>query len=508
MNLGKYRLITELGRGGMGIVHLAEMRGPGGFEKLVVVKELRTELAADPAYAQMFLDEARLAARFSHRHIVQTNEVGCEDGRYFMALELLEGGTLHQIRSKLGVAGLPRPVALRVVVAVLDALDYAHELSDANGRPLGIVHRDVSPQNIFLTFGGDVKLIDFGVAKCTDRRSQTQVGIVKGSVPYMSTDHVESTPIDRRADIFGVGVLLREMLVGERLWEGYDDLTILRRLIVRDLPAFPPRPDISAALRGIVTKAMAPNRADRYPTARAMREAIERVLAETDPRGSLADLGAWLDRALASERAAFRDLVKRRRAKPPLPAAARPIHACVWMESSELHTRFSAPPEDPAAVLAATVSTTAPSRLEALPAAPSSGRVPLWRSRTAAAGALLAGAIALIALGFANPPRGGGTTSPDHVITASRAEPVQPPARAPHVETTTSATLTEVQSAVASSTEDPSIVVEDVDTEASSRGREGANDAARSPLVTTRPSQDVPASVVREQLPPNPYDDE
>src|SRR3954469_13706293 len=117
----------------MGIIHLAEARGPGGFEKLVVIKELKRELAEDPVYTAMFLDEARLAARLSHRHIVQTNEVGCENGRYFMALELLEGGSLHQIRTKLGLRALPSNMSVRILAAVLDALDYAHGLADADG---------------------------------------------------------------------------------------------------------------------------------------------------------------------------------------------------------------------------------------------------------------------------------------------------------------------------------------------------------------------------------------
>jgi len=170
-------LLAELARGGMGVVHLAEVRGPGGFEKLVVVKELKAELADDAVYTAMFLDEARLAARLSHRHIVQTNEVGCENGRYFMALELLEGGSLHQIRAKLGLRAIPTNVGVRVLVAVLDALHHAHEQTDADGAPLGVVHRDVSPQNVFLTFDGGVKLIDFGVAKSKDRAGAAAVAV-------------------------------------------------------------------------------------------------------------------------------------------------------------------------------------------------------------------------------------------------------------------------------------------------------------------------------------------
>jgi serine/threonine protein kinase len=351
VELGRYRLLAELARGGMGIVHLAEARGPGGFEKLVVVKELKAELTDDPVYCAMFLDEARLAARLSHRHIVQTNEVGCERGRYFMALELLEGGSLHQIRTKLGLRALPTLVGVRILVAVLDALHHAHELTDSDGASLGVVHRDVSPQNVFLTFDGGVKLIDFGVAKSKDRRGAavTRVGVVKGSIPYMSPDHVDGSTIDRRADVFAAGVILRELLCGERLWGDADELTILRALIARDLPAFPEPTSVAdeapAALRAIILRAMAPHRADRFPTAAAMRDVLESYLVEHDPRGSLDDLGTWLERNLAEERLAFRALVKTSRASAK--ASAKP-KSDVWLPSCDLRTRYSGPPVLPA----------------------------------------------------------------------------------------------------------------------------------------------------------------
>lgn len=333
----------------MGIVHLAEARGPGGFEKLVVIKELKPELEGDPVYAAMFLDEARLAARLSHRHIVQTNEVGCSRGRYFMALELLEGGSLQQIRAKLGLRSLPLPLGLRILVAVLDALEHAHALTDDEGASLGVVHRDVSPQNVFVTFSGEVKLIDFGVAKSRGRRGAaavTRVGVVKGSVPYMSPDHVDGSVIDRRADVFAVGVLLREMLLGERLWEDVDDLGILRALIAKDLPAFPERDDVPSRLRAIAVRAMAPARDDRFASAAAMRDALRTYLTETDTGGSLEDLGPWLSQALAEERVAFQKLVRASRAATA-PVAGH-TKSQVWLPSSELQTRYSGPPALPA----------------------------------------------------------------------------------------------------------------------------------------------------------------
>ena len=407
-------MLAELARGGMGIVHLAEARGPGGFEKLVVVKELKAELTDDPVYCAMFLDEARLAARLSHRHIVQTNEVGCERGRYFMALELLEGGSLHQVRTKLGPRALPALVGVRILVAVLDALHHAHELTDAEGSSLGVVHRDVSPQNVFLTFDGGVKLIDFGVAKSKDRRGAavTRVGVVKGSVPYMSPDHVDGGIIDRRADVFAAGVILRELLCGERLWGDADDLTILRALIALELPAFPQptsaADEVPAALRAIVVRAMAPHRADRFPTAAAMRDALESYLVEHDPRGSLDDLGTWLERNLAEERLAFRALVKASRGSSKASAKTK---ADVWLPSCDLRTRYSGPPVlptlAPPPLAAATTTSAKPGRAR-----------------------LLAGTAALVAmLGIAAL---GAARSPSQVAPAMSA-PSPHQARVPHV---------------------------------------------------------------------------
>jgi serine/threonine protein kinase len=442
----------------MGIVHLAEARGPGGFEKLVVVKELKAELADDPVYCAMFLDEARLAARLSHRHIVQTNEVGCEGGRYFMALDLLEGGSLHQIRTKLGLRALPANVGVRILVAVLDALHHAHEVADEEGASLGVVHRDVSPQNVFLTFDGGVKLIDFGVAKSKDRRgvAVTRVGVVKGSVPYMSPDHVDGTAIDRRADVFAAGVILRELLTGERLWGDADDLTILRSLIARDLPAFPVSAiDADAVPKGllaIVERAMAPRRADRFPTAAAMRDALEGYLAAHDPRGSLADLGTWLERNLAEERLAFRALVKKARAS----SAATSVD--VWPPSSALATRYSGPPVLPALA----------------PPLPAAARPKPARARGIATAAALVATLALAAFGAAR-------STPDATTSAASA-------RAPRLV-------------------DGDVKVSINTSVAAEAPIAAAEDLAESEAAVAEPNRATAAraSLLAEPLPPNPY---
>jgi serine/threonine protein kinase len=310
LSLGKYTLIGEIARGGMGIVYLAQTQGPGGFKKTVVVKELKPELSDDPKFRDMFLEEANLAARLNHRNIVQTNEVGQDGDRYFIAMDYLEGCSLHTARKRLlGERKLPLAAQLRVVSEILAGLHYAHELTDYDGTPMGVVHRDVGPQNVFLTYDGQVKLIDFGVAKVLNREQETQAGVLKGRVVYMAPEQVASGTIDRRADIFATGVLLREVITGKRLWDGLSEIDTLKKLIARAIPELPADGDIPAELRAICEKAMAPDREDRFKTAHEMRVRIEQYVARADPTGSLADLGAHLSRELAAERLRLKDIV-------------------------------------------------------------------------------------------------------------------------------------------------------------------------------------------------------
>jgi len=302
--LGKYRLIAELARGGMGIVWLASIRGPGGFAKACVVKELLPELAHDPHHRAMFFDEASLAARLAHKNIVQTNEVGAEGARLYMALELLDGCSLRRVQDLGG--RIPTALAVRVASEVLLALEYAHTLREHDGTPLHVVHRDITPQNVFLTFDGQVKLLDFGVAKSASRaREKTREGVAKGCIAYMSPDHVAVEPIDHRADIFAVGVLLRELLTGKRLWGAATDSAIVHRLVLGDIPFFPIHSsghEVPTELRRICEIAMAKDRADRFASARHMREALEWWLASYDAEGSLrSDLTALFEGPLASE---------------------------------------------------------------------------------------------------------------------------------------------------------------------------------------------------------------
>jgi len=212
--LGKYRLIAELGHGGMAEVFLAVAQGPAGFNKLTVIKQIRPQLADDPEFLSMFLDEARLAARLNHPQIVQTNEVGHEANRYFIAMEYLEGQPLNRVVNRVGRERFPLAMHIGLLADTLAGLHYAHDLTDYDGTPLEVVHRDVTPHNIFITYEGQVKVVDFGIAKAMNSSSETKTGVLKGKVAYMAPEQARGEKVDRRADVFSVGVMLWEAAVG------------------------------------------------------------------------------------------------------------------------------------------------------------------------------------------------------------------------------------------------------------------------------------------------------
>src|SRR5262245_9384907 len=304
--LGKYQLVAEIARGGMGVVYLAMVQGPGGFSKLVVVKELKPELVEEPAFLTMFLDEARLAARLSHPNIVQTNEVGNDGDRYFMAMDYLDGRGLDQIRRRSKVAGfgLSVPMHLRVVCDMLAGLDYAHRLTDFDGSPLNIVHRDVSPQNVFVTFDGQVKLLDFGIAKAWDSMYETHAGVVKGKVSYMSPEQGRGRKVDARADVFSGGVMLWEALTGKRMREGKNDQEKLWALVANEIPrASEVKPWVPPELDEICARAMAWNRDERYASAGAMQQDLERYLVATGMNVTAREVGACVSELFREDRA-------------------------------------------------------------------------------------------------------------------------------------------------------------------------------------------------------------
>ena len=222
--LGKYTLLRALASGGMAKVYLAIQRAVAGFEKLVVIKRILPDLARDPAFVDMLLSEARTAATLNHPNIVQTFDVGEAEGTYYIAMEHINGEDIRSVvraMKRANVTEFPVEHTLSIILGCCAGLAYAHEKKDLEGNPIHIVHRDISPQNVLITFTGDVKIVDFGIAKTADAAigERTQAGQLKGKVPYMSPEQASGKEVDHRSDIFAVGIMLFELTTGRRLFK-------------------------------------------------------------------------------------------------------------------------------------------------------------------------------------------------------------------------------------------------------------------------------------------------
>ncbi|WP_394836515.1 serine/threonine protein kinase [Pendulispora rubella] len=310
---GKYRFIAELGRGGMAHVYLAMMRGHLGFNKLVVLKVPHGAVAEDPEMMEMFREEARLAARLNHPNIVQTYEVIQEGERDVTVMEYLDGQPLHKVTGH--AKKLDRSVScgmhLHILSEALTGLHHAHEAKDFDGRPLELVHRDISPPNVFVTFDGAVKILDFGIAKTSASTIETAYGTFKGKVRYMSPEHLLGQKVDRRSDVFAIGAMLWEAAVGESLWKGRADLEIVSAVVGNQVPL--PRsvcPSVPAPLDAIVRKAMAHRRDDRYANALELQADIEAFLASRGERYTSHDVRAKMTELFAQLRAERQRLIE------------------------------------------------------------------------------------------------------------------------------------------------------------------------------------------------------
>jgi serine/threonine protein kinase len=301
----------------MADVYLAMLAGPAGsgFSKLSVVKRLRPNLAEDPDFVAMLMDEARISARLNHANVVQTHEVGVEGESYYLAMEYLDGQPLHRIQRRSALSGKRVAQELEIVILsdVLAGLHHAHELTDYDGTPLNIVHRDVTPSNVFVTYGGHVKVVDFGIAKAAGRACETRQGVVKGKIRYMAPEQAMGLAIDRRADIFAVGILLWEALVAKRFWTAANDIDIARRLIAGEYDASPRSidPSVPEELDRICMKAMAHAPHDRFESAEEMRRALDAYLAKVDTIALRKQLGPAVAALFTKERAQLRDIIDR-----------------------------------------------------------------------------------------------------------------------------------------------------------------------------------------------------
>jgi serine/threonine protein kinase/ABC-type branched-subunit amino acid transport system substrate-binding protein len=353
----RHRLLLELGRGGMGTVYLAIAEGPSGFAKLKVVKRLRTDLAEDPQFLQMFLEEARISARLNHPNVVQTFEVGFDGQHYFIEMEYLEGQSLEAVvrRASRGLC-LPRPLGLWIVTQILTGLHFAHELTSLTGEALHVVHRDVSPHNVFVLYEGAVKLLDFGIAKAADSSLDTRTGVTKGKVTYMAPEHAAHTLVDRRADLFSVGVVLWQLLTGRRLWSDVSDAEIYAKLERGDLPS--PRtvdPDLPESLERICMRALARAPEERYATAADFRAVIEEYLdasgARVGPTQASALMNEWFGDRRRTTRMEIEEALRTAPSAPSGPVDP-PIHARLQaqsltpsMDMSASHTLSSTRPK-------------------------------------------------------------------------------------------------------------------------------------------------------------------
>jgi serine/threonine protein kinase len=278
---GKYQLMERLGRGGMAEVWKARFQGPAGFSRTLVVKRILPHLVEDPHFVQMFVAEARLSARLNHANIVQVFELGDVDGEYFLAMEYVRGRDLvNVVRAQL-LRGLPPPgLGAFAVREVCRALAYAHQLTDERGQPLRLIHRDVSPSNVMISFDGAVKLLDFGIAKALSEANEnkTITGTLKGKFGYMSPEQVEGKEIDHRSDLFAAGIVLHEVLTGKRLFKGQSDLATIA--MVREAKVDPPslhNPDVPKALDDICLRALARDPDDRWRGCDEMSTALDDV---------------------------------------------------------------------------------------------------------------------------------------------------------------------------------------------------------------------------------------
>ncbi len=306
---GKYHLISHLATGGMADIFLASQKSIGGFEKLLVIKRILPNLAKDRKFIEMFLDEARIAAQLNHPNVIQIFDLGQVQGRFFIAMEYLSGESLsYVIRNRRKFKStIPSHLAAGIIMQAAEGLHHAHEMTSADGSPLGIVHRDISPQNIFIQYDGGVKVVDFGIAKATMRSTKTKTGTLKGKYSYMSPEQVQGVDLDARSDVFALGIVFWECLVGRKLFNQQNDLELLKAVVGTDAPS--PKeinPYVPQELADIVLHALSRRREDRYQSAAEFRRDLAAYLKKTSQDSDTMAIGRFM-------REAFSDRISKKR---------------------------------------------------------------------------------------------------------------------------------------------------------------------------------------------------
>jgi hypothetical protein len=338
--VGRYQVHEPIASGGMAVVHLGRIVGPVGFSRTVAIKRLHPHLATDPEFVAMFLDEARLAARVQHPNVVATLDVVARDGQLFLVMDFVLGASLSQlVRGARQGGHAPTPaVASAIVAGALYGLHAAHEARDERGQSLGIVHRDVSPQNLLVGLDGVTRVVDFGVAKAAARGQLTREGQLRGKLSYMAPEQILRKPVDRRADVWAAGVVLWEVLAQERLFQADDEGGVISAVLEGDVPPLAARRSgLPRGIDDLVARALASDPAERFLTAQDFAAALEDVI----PPAPQWEVGAWVAQAGGSDIEERRGLVTAVEQAPTLESDAddRAVEGLVGPRLSEEEMR-------------------------------------------------------------------------------------------------------------------------------------------------------------------------
>lgn len=295
-HVGRYQIIRRLALGGMAELYLARQLGDAGYEKVVALKRVLPHLAEDPAFVTMFLNEARLASGLNHSGIAQVMDFGTEAGEHFMTLEYVHGRSVLQLLREAGRA-LPRAVALTIVHEVAGALHYAHERNGPDGQRLGLVHRDVSPSNVLVSYDGDVKLVDFGIAKATAHSQATQTAAIKGKIAYMAPEQLRGDTLDRRSDVFALCVVFYELVLGKRCFSAPGEFALINRVAeARFTKPSKVDPEIEPELEALISEGLSADPDGRPKSARELQLRIEALATEHDFRLSKVALAEFMEK--------------------------------------------------------------------------------------------------------------------------------------------------------------------------------------------------------------------
>ncbi|MET0791382.1 MAG: serine/threonine-protein kinase, partial [Polyangiaceae bacterium] len=304
--LGRYELLLPIAAGGMAMVWAARVKGTRGFQKIVAVKTMLSKLSEDAQFEQMFLDEAQLASQIRHPNVVEISDLGEQDGVLYLAMEWIDGVPLNQLmKTAKAAGGVPLPIAVRIVMNASAGLHAAHELRDAKGQLIGLVHRDVSPQNILVSYDGVSKVVDFGVAKATAMGGgATVAGQLKGKVSYMAPEQVRGEPIDRRVDIFALGIVLYALTTGKHPFRRESEAATMYTIASDEVVVAPRKflPDYPPSLEAVLLKALAKDAKQRYATASELQRALDQCLPVAERANTDEDVGTFMRKLFGNKR--------------------------------------------------------------------------------------------------------------------------------------------------------------------------------------------------------------